>query len=77
MNDKKPRELTLPPVEAAKPKPRGLDPELQAMAKIDRILGELSDNAATRIMAWLVARRTPGKFRIIIGSDPIEEPAKE
>lgn len=38
-------------------RPRGLDPELQAMATIDRILAKLADeNAVGRILAWLVDR---------------------
>lgn len=41
------------------PKKRGLDPELQAMAKIDRILAELDDKQKSRVLTWLVARTIP------------------
>lgn len=33
---------------------RGLDPELQAMAKIDRILSELSRDEKERVVNWVV-----------------------
>jgi len=40
---------------------RGLDPELQAMAKIDRILAEFDEEEQSRIMIWL-----NGRYDIII-----------
>jgi hypothetical protein len=41
-----------------KPKRRGLDPELQAMAKIDAILASLDDEeAVVRVLSWLNSRQ--------------------
>lgn len=59
----------------AKPKPprataRGLCPELQAMARIDRILSELSAPEVARIVSWLVARNlTPKESDIVIDTE--------
>lgn len=39
---------------------RGLDPELQAMAKLDRIMAELPDHATGRVLAWIIGRYAPG-----------------
>lgn len=39
----------------AKPK-RGLDSELQTMAKIDRLLADLDPDATKRVIAWLTDR---------------------
>jgi hypothetical protein len=36
---------------------RGLDVELQAMAAIDKILAELSEEAAARVLGWILSRR--------------------
>lgn len=40
-----------------KPK-RGYDPELQTMAKIDRLLSERTEDEVSRILAWLVCRHS-------------------
>ncbi len=44
--------LTEPPARA---KPRGLNPRLQAIARIDRILEEFSQEEVRRILDWLYA----------------------
>ena len=38
------------------PKKRGLDPELQVMAKIDRMLSELQLEQIGRVLSWLNSR---------------------
>jgi hypothetical protein len=51
----------LPPVvlqRARKPMPR-TDPELQAMARIDRILAELDGNQQRRVVEWIRDRFGP------------------
>ncbi len=49
----------IPPAkEDAKPRPR-MDAELQAMAKIDRILADLPPKAQARVVRWLADRHTP------------------
>lgn len=35
---------------------RGLDPEIQALARLDRILSELDPDQAVRALAWLDGR---------------------
>ena len=40
---------------ASKPR-RGLEPEIQAMARLDRILSELPPAAAERVIGWLSSR---------------------
>lgn len=35
---------------------RGLDPELQVLAKMDRLLAELEPDAIGRTLAWLCGR---------------------
>jgi hypothetical protein len=46
-----------PPEPAPRKTPRGLDPELQAMAKIDRIMAEL-DNGETEalVIQWFLSK---------------------
>lgn len=44
------------PVSDQRKTTRGLNPELQAMAKIDRILAELGFPAQARIINWLQSR---------------------
>lgn len=39
-----------------KPKRHTLDPELQTMAKIDRLLTDLPAGAADRVIQWIVNR---------------------
>ena len=34
----------------------GLDPELQAMARLDRIMRELSNESLLRVLTWLVSK---------------------
>ncbi len=56
------------------PKPRrGLDPELQAMAKLERIIAELPEDATQRVLCWLMGRYIPGakaSFRVERVTDP-------
>ena len=40
---------------------RVADPELQAMAKLDAILADLSEASVGRVIAWLVSRYTPSQ----------------
>ncbi len=35
---------------------RGLDPEIQTMARVDRLLSDLDDRTRDRIIQWLVDR---------------------
>lgn len=48
------------PEKPRKPKPK-LDEELQAMARIDRLLSELSDEASYRVIGWLRDRHPYSK----------------
>lgn len=36
--------------------PRGADPEIQCLARVDRLLAELSPEAAQRVIYWLDSR---------------------
>ena len=48
---------TIPPAKEDKPQPRArMDAELQAMAKIDRILSELPGPTNARVVRWLSDR---------------------
>jgi len=42
--------------EQPKARPRGLDPELQTMARIDRLLAGLKPAEARRVLQWIVDR---------------------
>lgn len=55
MSDKK---QTPPPAATTPKKPRGLDRELQAMARIDRILAELDGDETKRVIEWLRGRNS-------------------
>ena len=46
----------MPKEEPEAPKKRGIDPELQTMAKIDRLFQELPIDAMDRVLDWLVSR---------------------
>ncbi len=43
-----------------KPRRHTLDPELQTMAKIDRLLGDLPHGAVNRVIQWLANRWAKG-----------------
>jgi hypothetical protein len=52
------------PSEAPRKVVRGLDPEVQAMAALDRIVAKLPDACVQRVLAWLTDRhwnRGPGE----------------
>ncbi len=40
------------------PKRRGIDPELQAMARLDRLMSDLHPGSIPRVLKWLVDRWT-------------------
>jgi hypothetical protein len=53
------------PAPTAKPEARKrpqLDPELAAMAKVDRVLGDLGASAKGRILTWAMHRHVPGTY---------------
>lgn len=52
-----PKEMTVPDqTSPATPARRGLDPELQILAKIDRLLADLDPFAALRLLGYLTAK---------------------
>ena len=49
--------------EATAPKPR-MDPELQVMAKVDRILSGLDPSAIRRVLLWIVTKHCNATVKI-------------
>lgn len=52
----RPQTVSSQQAEKANGRKRGMDVELQAMARLDRILAELSPPSIGRVLAWLNSR---------------------
>lgn len=54
---------------ATKEAPEGAltqDPELKAMVRISKALQSLDPDGRARVMAWVIGRHCPGRFRIVV-----------
>lgn len=67
-----PKKTTPPPAEKPKRKP---NMELQALARIDRILAELTEEQADRVTTFLRSKYFPANYtRPVPNNDPPKQP---
>ena len=56
---------------------RAMDPEIQAMCRADRLLAELPDDAAWRVLSWLMSKYQTRPQPCSAGGSVFRQPSQD